>query len=320
MVRRDSLRRHIGDSVFRIGRPVHPRAHAARGARPQIRGLPALYGLPRTARQSRHRRGQRRHHVGPAYRADLGGAGRGQARVSGKADGPYGGRLPADLRRRRQGQGPSHGRPHLPLQPALRHGQAGNRRRQYRQGPEHEFAAQYSGRLDAGDSQQDRTDRRRRHPRHRPDAVVHRGAGDQRLCPDGRSARPEISGRRADHVPLRQRRHGDPGDGLVHAGKDPLRYRRTHERHRVRRLRPYPGHVPQYRHLHQGRLSQSRHDLLADAERRHHRRLARPTQLFRHLLPRCNPPTIITPEEAMAALEAALAAEESAATGQVVHL
>jgi UDP-N-acetylglucosamine 3-dehydrogenase len=33
-----------------------------------------------------------------------------------------------------------------------------------------------------------------------------------------------------------------------------------------------------------------------------------------------NPPTIITPEEAMAALEAALAAEESAATGQVVHL
>lgn len=32
------------------------------------------------------------------------------------------------------------------------------------------------------------------------------------------------------------------------------------------------------------------------------------------------PPTIITPEEAMAALEAALAAEESAATGQVVHL
>jgi predicted dehydrogenase len=38
------------------------------------------------------------------------------------------------------------------------------------------------------------------------------------------------------------------------------------------------------------------------------------------LLPRCNPPTIITPEEAMAALEAALAAEESAATGQVVHL
>lgn len=33
-----------------------------------------------------------------------------------------------------------------------------------------------------------------------------------------------------------------------------------------------------------------------------------------------NPPTIITPEESMAALEAALAAEESAATGQVVHL
>lgn len=32
------------------------------------------------------------------------------------------------------------------------------------------------------------------------------------------------------------------------------------------------------------------------------------------------PPTIITPEEAMAALEAALAAEQSAATGQVVHL
>ena len=32
------------------------------------------------------------------------------------------------------------------------------------------------------------------------------------------------------------------------------------------------------------------------------------------------PPTIITPEEAMAALEAALAAEESAATGQVAHL
>ncbi len=33
-----------------------------------------------------------------------------------------------------------------------------------------------------------------------------------------------------------------------------------------------------------------------------------------------NPPTIITPEESMAALEATLAAEESAATGQVVHL
>ena len=33
-----------------------------------------------------------------------------------------------------------------------------------------------------------------------------------------------------------------------------------------------------------------------------------------------NPPTIITPEESMAAVEAALAAEESAATGQVVHL
>jgi len=31
-------------------------------------------------------------------------------------------------------------------------------------------------------------------------------------------------------------------------------------------------------------------------------------------------PTVITPEESMAALEAALAAEESAATGQVVHL
>jgi len=31
-------------------------------------------------------------------------------------------------------------------------------------------------------------------------------------------------------------------------------------------------------------------------------------------------PTVVTPEEAMAALEAALAAEESAATGQVVHL
>ena len=31
-------------------------------------------------------------------------------------------------------------------------------------------------------------------------------------------------------------------------------------------------------------------------------------------------PTVVTPGEAMAALEAALAAEESAATGQVVHL
>ena len=33
-----------------------------------------------------------------------------------------------------------------------------------------------------------------------------------------------------------------------------------------------------------------------------------------------DPPTIISPEESMAALEAALAAEQSAATGQVVYL
>lgn len=44
---------------------------------------------------------------------------------------------------------------------------------------------------------------------------------------------------------------------------------------------------------------------------------------FRHFAECCRtdrPPEIITPEESLAAVEAALAAEESAATGQVVHL
>ena len=71
------------------------------------------------------------------------------------------------------------------------------------------LAPQHSGRVDTDDPEQDRPDRRRRDPRHRPDALVHRRPGGQRLRPDGRRARPETSRHRLDHVPLRRRRHGD---------------------------------------------------------------------------------------------------------------
>ena len=70
----------------------------------------------------------------------------------------------------------------------------------------------------------------------------------ERLCPDGRRARPQASRHRPDHVPLRRRRHGDAGDGVVHAGEDAVRHRRAHVDHRHRRHHPHPGHLPQSRH------------------------------------------------------------------------
>ena len=52
--------------------------------------------------------------------------------------------------------------------------------------------AQHPRRLDAGNPQQDRADRRRCHPRHRSHAVVHRRQHRQRLCPDRGCARAQI--------------------------------------------------------------------------------------------------------------------------------
>ena len=82
-----------------------------------------------------------------------------------------------------------------------------------------QLAPQHPGRLDAGDPQQDRPDRRRRDPRHRPDAVVHRRQRRQRLRADGRRARSQVPRHRPDDVPLRRRRDGDARDRLVHAGE-----------------------------------------------------------------------------------------------------
>ena len=70
----------------------------------------------------------------------------------------------------------------------------------------------------------------------------------QRLCADGRRARPQASRHRADHVPLRRRRDRDLGDGLVHAREDAVRHRRAHVDHRHRGLHPCPGHVSEPRH------------------------------------------------------------------------
>ena len=78
-----------------------------------------------------------------------------------------------------------------PLQPALPHGQAADRCRKDRQGRLAQLAPQYPRRVDAGNPQQDRPDRRRRHPRHRPDAVVHRRPRCECLRADGQRAQPQ---------------------------------------------------------------------------------------------------------------------------------
>ena len=175
--------------------------------------------LPRAARRSRHRRGLDRHDVGPAHRAGGRRARGRQACLSREADRFDGRGLPEDHRR-------LQARPRASCRSGIsaasiratgwrsrrsRAGKIGQNRR-------HELAAQHSGGLDAGNPQQDRPDRRRRHPRHRPHAVVHRRPHRQRLCADGRRARPQVSRHRPDDVPLRRRRDGDAGDGLVHAG------------------------------------------------------------------------------------------------------
>ena len=187
--------------------------------------------LPRHARRSRDRRRVDRHHVGPAHRARRRRARKPASTCSWKSRSPA--RWPTARRSsppapRREGH--PAGRPHLPLQPALPRRQAGDRRGQDRQDRLALLAPQHPGRVDADNPQQDRPDRRRRDPRHRPDAVVHRRPGRQRLRADGQRARPQAPRHRPDDVSLRRRRHGDAGDGLVHAGQDAVRDRRAHER------------------------------------------------------------------------------------------
>ena len=71
-------------------------------------------------------------------------------------------RLPRDRRGGEGGGRHPARRPHLPLQPALPHGQAGDRGGQDRPDRLAQLAPQHPRRVDAGDPQQDRPDRRRR--------------------------------------------------------------------------------------------------------------------------------------------------------------
>ena len=89
-----------------------------------------LSRLSRPAGRSRDRRRVDRDDVGPAHRARGRGARSRQARLPRKADRLDRRRLRRrSSPRRRRAQGHLFSRPHLPLQSALPHGQAGDRRR-----------------------------------------------------------------------------------------------------------------------------------------------------------------------------------------------
>ena len=215
----------------------------------EIRRQENLSRLSRPAGRSRHRCRLDRHHVGPAHRARRRRARGRQACLPRKADGLDGRRLQARSSPRRR-------RPRAFCRSAIsaasiratawpsRRSMPARSARSSRMSSRRNIPAAWTPEI----LEQDRPDRRRRHPRHRPHAVVHRRPGRQRLCPDGRRARAEASRHRPDHVPLRRRRHGDARDRLVHAGEDALRHRRAHVDHRHRGHHPCPGHLPQSRH------------------------------------------------------------------------
>ena len=198
----------------------------------EVRRQQDLSRLPRPARRSRDRRGVDRHHVGPAHRAGDRGARRPASMSSSKS------RSPVDGRRLRRRSSPRRQRRkgilligHIcRFNPRYRMAKQAIDDGRDRQDRVAHLAPQHPRRLDADHPQQDRPDRRRRHPRHRPHAVVHRRPRRQRLCADRRCARPQASRHRPDHVPLRRRRHRDARDGLVHAGEDAIRHRRAHVR------------------------------------------------------------------------------------------
>ena len=99
-----------------------------------------------------------------------------------------------------------------------------------------------------------------------------------------------------------------------------VRHRRAHDDHRHRGVPAHPGHVPEPRDRRRPTGPQPRHDLLAGVRRRARRRAARGARLLRDLRADRCAAAIGRPEDAMQALAATLAAEESARTGEVVRL
>ena len=115
------------------------------------------------------------------------------------------------------------------------------------------------------------------------------------------------------------RRHGDAGNGVVHAGEDPVRYRRAHVDHRHRGHHPRAGYVPQPRHRRRQQLHSPDttywpmfNGVRGGAARR--------VQLLRRDRAQRRHGDHRHPEDATAALEATLAAEESARTGNIVRI
>ena len=141
----------------------------------EVRRRQDLPRLPRAARRSRDRRGLDRDDVGSAHRAgDRGARGR-QARLPREADGLDRRGLPA-----RSSQPPASAKGILLVghicrfNPRYRMAKQAIEKGTIGQDRLAQLAPQHPRRLDARDPQQDRPDHRRRDPRHRPDAVVHR--------------------------------------------------------------------------------------------------------------------------------------------------
>ena len=247
---RSTARRSSACPISNLPRSARGRRTALAEHGREVRRQEDLHRLPRHARRSGHRCRVDRHHVGPAHRPDDRRARRPASTSSSRSRWP---RTVADCDTIIAAAAKAKG--------ILQIGHICRFNPRYRMAKQAidagrigkivalQFAPQHSGRLDADDPQQDRADRRRRHPRHRPDAVVHRRP--RRLAPMPRRS----SVRGLKHPDIGQtmyrfarRRHGDARDGLVHAGEDALRHRRAHVDHRHRGHHPHPGHLPQSRH------------------------------------------------------------------------